>query len=177
MKKALCLALLILLYGTAHAQSLDLVFESPPGAGPSASLFSIIGTYIHRDANGDGTADLVLQRLDAQGRLQDLRALDGATQEVLWEMPNIPSTLSLSGQDVFFHGFPDLLGVGTPQALFSSDTEVLTVNLDDNSVSFRTLAPGPSVLLGVTDVTGDAIDDLLLALTETEQVQVWSVHD
>ncbi len=177
MTKTVALLLLTLLSSTAYAQGLTLFFESLPGQQP-AGIVADLPLYAGRfDANGDGTRDLILRRNDGQNRLQDIRALDGETQEVLLEIRDVPGTLSLSGMDVFLVGFSDVFGDGRPQALFSSDTEVVAVNPGDNSTSFRTLAPGPIVLLNVTDLTGDGIDDLIISLTETRQVQVWSIED
>ncbi len=171
MKKLLIVFVFAVLSSTTFAQSnvnLIVLYESPPGERP-AGFFDDFYTL---DFDGDGWSDLTLMRENAQGNLESILVID-ASHDELWRFQDVQTALSLTGQDVFvFEGFADPFGTGMPQALFSSSEDVLLVDPGDNSVSFRTLAP--SILQGFTDVTGDDIGDIILFLSDTRQVQVWS---
>ena len=172
-KTTLLLFVTALFCAPVYAQSngiLVLFFEQP---GSVWLDDFIIGRIDLRDANGDGIPDLTLQRDDEQGNLQSLRVLDGSTHEVIWEVPDVQTSFTdgTADRDVVFYGFIDPLGAGTPYALFSSSEDVFLIDLADNSEAFRTLAPGPSVLSSVGDVTGDGLVDLIISVTDTDTVQ------
>ena len=171
-KCMLLLLVLALWYAPAYAQSngiLVLLFER------SGSVYVddfIIGNTSLQDANGDGVPDLTLQRTNEQGHLQDLRVLDGRTYETIWEVHDVQGLYTDGGDAALtLHGFVDTIGTNTPYALFSSSEDVFLVDLNDNSEAFRTLAPSPSVLSGVVDVTGDGRVDLIISQPEAREVQ------
>ncbi len=175
--------LALLGYTPAFAQSngiLDLLYESPPGTSVlgKTGVDTTVGRYVIdnlQDANGDGRPDLILERRDEQGYLQAVRVLDGSTQETIWEVLDVQTrfTDGTADRDLTLHGFVHLIAPIPAFALFSSSEDVFLVDLDDNSEAFRTLAPGPSVLLGVRDVTGDGLVGLIICLPEEETVQVY----
>lgn len=180
MKETTLLFFAVFLSGTAYAQSnnLTLLFESEPGMRPASyevdhPIFSVEEAK-RFDANGDGRPDLVLQREDAQGNLQDLRVLDGRTRALLWEVQDVQTTLGFNF-DPELWGFADPLGTGTPYAIFHSDHEVKGSALEDNGDEFQLRLQGPSSLrlIAAIDLTSDGWEELIIFLPDTEQIQVW----
>ena len=96
---------------------------------------------------------------------------------IIWEIEDVQALLTDGGEgsdaSITLHGFVNLIAPIPPFALFSTSEDVFLVDTDDNSVAFRTLAPSPSVLSGVVDVTGDGLVDLIISLPETETVQIY----
>lgn len=189
-KKTLLLFLTLLLCAPAYAQgndSLFVLFLSQPGMLPARVQGGTFGSQgdlarASRDANGDGTPDLILQRDDAQGNLQALRVLDGRTRAVLWEVPDVAALVVPfvdSATHTRFYHYADPSASGTAHALFiardesGADVGVVLIDPRDNSLAFRTLAP----LIGATDLTGDGFEELITFLPDTEQVQVWSIDN
>lgn len=181
MKKCLTLLLVMLLCSTAYAQPepfLDVLFTSNPGEEP-AGLFSHSDLIRNLDANGDGTADLVMTSNDAQGVLMEILVLDVATNETLFQVDDVQATLNLTGQDVFrFHGFADPDGDGVQDALFYSDREVVVgvVNDADFDIWQRGFNPnGDSMMFfyGTTAITNDGSEELVIGYRDEGVVRVW----
>ncbi len=134
------------------------------------------------DFNGDGTPDLILQRDDDQGNLQDLRVIDGQTQQVLWEMLNVQFTLgSLQPPGFIIYGFANVVDGEQPEVIFTSAEDVLLIDSSDNTlVSSITAeddweAPVSTKvrLLAAIDFTGNNKKELLIFLPDTKELQVW----
>lgn len=198
MKKPVLLLLLTLLCGTAYAQSNDslvVLWLSEPGVRPAAIFTDGFesGDLSRFDANGDGTAELILQRDDSEGNLQDLMVrypshidtLDGLWP---WNLPDVQQTLSLSGKrtatgEAFvFWGFGDPDGDGFREAIFFNQHEVALIDpRAQQQVNWRSSfsdlgLPSDLRLLGVMDLTGDGIEEVVVALPQTRQVAVLG-HD
>ncbi len=188
MKKTTLLLIAVLLSGTAYAQNntLGLLYESEPGmslAGFYDKGNNAAGTRF--DANGDGTADIILQRDDAQGNLQDLRVLDGRTRALIWEVQDVQTTFGFNFHPELW-GFADPDGDGTREAIFifpeeiQIDHEGLTyVDPGSNTVEWFYEDPSDgnrqAVFIGALDMTGDTYEELIIYLPDTEQVQVWGM--
>ncbi len=187
MKKTLFTFLFALLfYAQANAQSngLALLYKSPEDTRPAAGLESaqggMSGFSDRLDFNGDGTPDLILQRDDDQGNLQDLRVIDGQTQQVLWEVLNVKLTLGFV-DDFGVFGFANVVGGEQPEVIFTSAEDVLLINPSDNTLVSSITAEddweAPLAikvrLLAAIDFTGDDKKELLIFLPDTKELQVW----
>ena len=198
MKKTVFIFLLALLCGTARAQGsapLVKIFESERGVQP-AQIFndgtmSLNATSSLLDANGDGTPDLILTRVDDDGILQAIRVVSGFTgaagPHTLWEVQDVPQMLGITdGTDhvrpVAFFGFADFDADGKPEAIFADTLDVVLINPTDNSLVWSCsntliqMGADPNCLLvGITDLTGDDFPDLVVKTGGVEVVvQVWS---
>lgn len=181
MPKTLLLFLTIVLCAPVYAQPepfLDVLFTSNPGEEP-VGLFSHSDLIRNLDANGDGTADLVMTSNDAQGVLMEILVLDVATNETLFQIRDVQTTLNLSGQDFYrFHSFADPDGDGVQDALFYSDREVVVgvVNDADFDIWQRGFNPnGDSVMFfyGTTAFTNDGSEELVIGYRDEDVVRVW----
>ncbi len=183
-------ALLYESQASAQSNSLVLLYQSPEGDGPAPSYFDefsindLDGCGGRFDADGDGTPDLILQRDDDQGNLQDLRVIDAPTGEIVWEMQNVQHTLGYIDTGLIrygfakFYGFAKVFGDDEPEAIFISEMDVLVFDPSDNSLEWswgETNDTSQKVrLLAVCDFTDDGYEELLIFLLQTKQVQVWS---
>ncbi len=182
MKKTFFFLLLALLFCTpANAQlNFGTIYVSVPGTR-LARIFADgfeSGDLSLWNFTGNGKPALVLTSEDSAGVLKDIRVVDPASGTTLWEVQDVHGgafedvTRSL-GLGII--GFTDTFGDGVRHAIFASEENevVVLINPIDNSVSFRTLAP--SILQGVTDMTGDGYDELLIFRPDTQQTEVWSI--
>ena len=191
MKKTLFTCLFALLFcAQANAQSnnLTLLYESPEGTRPAQLVCSgcvgasdlAFGAVTRSDADGNGTPDLILHREDEQGHLMGILVIDAQTQQVIWDVPDVHETLGMSDiYPVSFFGFADPFGSGVPHALFHNEQDLRFFSPNNTELivkwSWRETQSGGSVhLISVGDVTGDDIGDIILFLSDTRQVQVWS---
>ncbi len=180
MPKITTLFLLMLLCASATAQpepELDILFVSQPGEVPASIVFHDVWER-PLDANGDGTPDLIMVRTTPQGHLDALRAVNAATNEVLFEIQAVQTTLSPSGKDVFvFHGFVDLDGDEARDAVFASDQEVVVgrVDADDLDIWQRGFNPngGTLDLTGLADLTGDGTHEMIIFYPDEDVVRIW----
>ena len=179
MKKPFCLFLLALLFYTPANAQFGSIFLSESGA--QLAIFADgfeSGDLSLSDFTGDGTPNLTVKTEDSGGILKGIRVVDLASGITLWEVLDVHAgafedvTRSL-GLGII--GFADFFGNGVRHAIFASEENevVVLINPRDNSVSFRTLAP--SILQGVTDMTGDGYDELLIFRPDTQQTEVWSI--
>ncbi len=178
MQKTLFLFLTVLLCTSAYGQEpfLDVLFVSQPGEYPSG-LFSHSDPQRHFDANGDGTPDLIITRNNAQGDLDALRAVDVATNEILFEIPDVQGTLSLTSQNVYrFYGFADPDGDDVQDAIFASDQEVVVGAVDMDISEWESgfnLNGGTLDLVGVTDLTGDDAEEVIIYYPDEDVVRIF----
>ena len=181
MKKTATLLLLALLFCTpANAQvNFGTIYVSKPGARP-AGIFTDgfeSGDISFSDFDGDGMAELILTSEDNDGILKDIRVVDLASGTTLWEVLDVHGAFEdiTRSLGLGFIGFTNTLGNGVRHAIFASEENevVVLINPSDNSVSFRTLAP--SILQGVTEMTRDGYDELLIFRPDTQQTEVWSI--
>lgn len=183
MKRLLLLAALLGLSLPSFAQvndSLIVLWLSEPGVRPVQILEGLQSDGASRfDLDGDGLAELILQRDDSEGNLQDLvinptyiDTLDG-----LW--PDVQQTLSLSGKAAAafeFWGFADADGDGVREALFFNDVEVALIDPRARQQvnwrsSYSSLGLPPDLrLLGAADLTGDGVEEIVIALPQARQV-------
>lgn len=181
MKKTLLLFLIVPLYTLTYAQGgvdLTLLFESQPGERPTG-LFSHADHMRNLDANGDGTQDLIMTRNNAQGDLDALRVLDMTTNEILFEMEDVQTTLNLTGQDVFlFYGFADPNGDSIQDAIFASNREVVVGVVDASDFNIWLVGLNPSEgtlqLNNIVDLTGDGFEELIIVYPNEQVVRVWT---
>lgn len=183
MKKTL-LFLLTLLCSTAQAQdpSLIPIFESEPGTRPSAIFtdgFESGDVSRLLDANGDGNAELVLTRDDIEGNLQGLLAIDLVFNDTIFVIQDVQGLLTDDGTLVLFRGFADADADGTREAVFATDSEVFLVDPRDTkavdwSSNFNIGFPPTLRLIGITDMTDDGFEEIVVFLPEERQVIVFS---
>ncbi len=182
MKTTFFFLFLALLFCTpANAQlNFGTIYVSRPGTRP-AGIFSDgfeSGATSFSDFDGDGMPELILTSEDNNGILKDIRVVDVASGTTLWEVQEVHGG---AFEDIThsvglgFIGFTNTMGSGVRHALFASEENevVVLINPSDNSVSFRTVAP--SILQGVTDLTRDGYDELLIFRSDTQQTEVWSI--
>ncbi len=182
MKKIASTFILALLFCTqANAQfgldTLRVLYASEPGVRP-ARIFSDgfeSGNTSLLDFNGDGKPDLILTSEDDDGNLKDILVIDLALRpDTLWEVRGVQQTLGF--QDITetvgvgFFGFADPDGDGEREAIFANGEDVVLINPSDNSLSFQTVG----VLVGVTDLTDDGYEELIIFLPQIKQLLVWS---
>ncbi len=193
MKKTLFTFLFALLfYAQANAQSNDLalLYKSEEDFQPaqlvcndgSPGLCFESGDVRMFDFDGDGTPDLILEREDEQGNLQDILVIDAQTQVVLWKVLDVPQTLGYIDTGLIRYGFANVVGGDEPEAIFTSDHDVRLYDPSDNTLVWSVTAdddwefPDPSIkvrLLAAIDFTGDDKKELLIFLPDTKELQVW----
>lgn len=133
--------------------------------------------YAHHIPRLTLPSDLIMTTEDAQGHLQDLLVVtvgDAGPQEY-WRVDDVPTTLGLS-EDVQFIGFADPFGGGVRHGVFVGNLSVHLVDPHTNALRWADDNGVPSILGAVLDLTNDGVDDLILYLPDTEQVQVWSIN-
>ncbi len=181
MKKTAFIFLLALLCGTAQAQGSDplvMIYKSPPAVSLSYAKVRVLSS----DANGDGTADLILTAVNPDSTLQGIRVVDVASGNTLWEVQDITLELGLNSEQVWrLLGFVDPQGDSVKDALFVSEQDVVLINPTNNSLVWRwgqslinMGADANGVLVGVTDMTGDGYVEIIIYLPVTRQVELWS---
>ena len=183
MKKPVLLFLTLLLCAPAYAQepSLDLLYESAPGTRPSA-IFSDgfeSGNLSRLDFNGDSTPDLIMTREDALGNLDGLLVINAASLDTLWRVQDVGTTLGLAERDgMKLLGFADADGDNTREAFFADNEIVVIVNPGDNSQE-RIIdnQAGKIRVIGLEDLTDDGFEDIIIALLDARQVQVWGIEN
>ena len=186
-KKRLLLILTLFLGGTVHAQEnqLQLIYETPedvPVAGIlTATMYGNTFDDLD-DANGDGVPDLIMTTEDDNGDLQDLLVVQvnvAGLDIVIYEVQDVPQTLGLKGPELGFIGFANVFGGDVRHAIFVGNLGVSLIDLRDNSLAWAQsiIIPSefPVLLLAVTDQTGDGFEELIFFLSDTKQVEVWSI--
>ena len=176
MKRAFFMLLLGGFLGTAQAQSgdvLNLLFETPPGQrfssfkGTDEELQAL--RREHRDANGDGVPDLILERENGGQTL--LIVFDMTTRQEIWQ-------LDLTGRDLgLFWGFYRLMVEGEKRTIAVFGDEGMSIFRPDFGVGagvwveFEKGNPDYP-LLGIVDVNDDGSDDFILGNRQRNAVEV-----
>lgn len=189
MKKTLLLLPALLFCMQANAQpindSLIVLFLSEPGTRPSqifADGFES-GNLSRLDANGDMKQDLVLEKEDDDGNLLGLIVIDGTTLgaarlDTLWRIQDVQGILDSATVSVQFSGFCDCDADGTREVVFATDNEVFLVDPRDPQTinwrsSFNIGFPLELRMVGLTDMTSDGFEDIVVVLPQARQVIVF----
>ncbi len=178
MKTTLLLFLTLLLCAPAQAQSNDslvVLFLSAPGTRLPVGLVLGDGNAARWDASGDGQPDLILTREDDAGDLRDILIVNPASLDTLWRVQDVPTTLGFNtGKGLELWGFVDVNGDDQREAIFTTDTEVRAYNPDSNELAYMLGLNQSARFLGAVDLTGDGYEELVVYLSDTRQVQVWT---
>ena len=184
-KKSMLLLLTLFLGGTVYAQENELqsIYVSPEDM-PVAGILTaaIYGNTLDDldDADGDGVSDLIMITEDDNGDLQDLLVVqvnEARPRGVIWEVEDVQATLGIKGPDLSFIGFSNVFGGDVRHAIFVGNLGVSLFDPHTNLLAWEHVhvpEQFPVLLQAVTDVTGDGLEDLILFLPDTEQVEVWS---
>lgn len=159
--------LLALLCSTAPAQQLQVVYTSPPGTRLSAFDKASAHLSTLRDANGDGVADLMMVREDANGLIDGVIVIDPRTREEILRMDKEDCDEVV--------GFVNPWGDGRRYLLAEAEGVLHFFDYGEGVVSqitFNIMTEGGPYF--VSDVTGDGLDDVIVGLPDTRQVEVWS---
>lgn len=170
---------LALLCNPVQAQDppLEVIYTSERGA-QAITIFDYERVLL-QDANGDGQEDLVMTRRNAMGHLDGVLVIDGSTREEILSM-EAELEDEFAGLDLV--GFLDVLydGEGALRpALFAGEDRARLTDLSDgtsNTLIDWGDGTAPHRLVGVGDVTGNGLPELIFILPQIEQMNVWGVR-
>lgn len=176
MKRLLAFLALLLLAPGSYAQSNDslvVLFATNPGVRPAFLNPSDLRPGPERfDGNGDGKMDLLLVQDDENGSPRAIRVIDGATRSVLYQIPDLSALVdgeSITG----IYGFASIyLDASVPYLLVTGTDAIFAFDASTPKLVFKVEIEGISNLrlAGVTDLTGEGSDELILFSPQNRQV-------
>ena len=187
MKMTTLLILTLLVSSPAFGQGLGLKYQGPLGYYTTES--QIINAYRDRmDFDGDGTPELILERVNEQGKRIEFVVINQADQSVLWILDesvnealgvHVPEEFPFTG----FFGFSAtdeeirLAVFGGPRA-----GALRVIDPSTNEIFFEfprsegKTASADTLRFAIFDVDGDDYPDLIVNDPATQTVQVWGTE-
>ena len=187
MKMTTLLILTLLMSSPAFGQGLGLKYQGPLGYYTTES--QIINAYRDRmDFDGDGTPELILERVNEQGKRIEFVVINQADQSVLWILDesvnealgvHVPEEFPFTGFFPFSASDDEIRFAvfGRPRA-----GALKVIDPSTNEIFFEfprnagKAASTDTLRFAIFDVDGDDYADLIINDPATQTVQVWGTE-